>query len=89
MILRTIAILFFALGVVMGLTLGWSYELGTVAFRVNAGALNSLQAGVQRYLAPVIWDGVFVPLLAMPAWGFPMLIGAGFMVASALRPGRG
>jgi hypothetical protein len=89
MILRTIAFLFFGLAVVMGFALGWGYQLGTALFKVNAGALNSLQAGVQRYLAPAVWDGAFVPILSMPAWGLPAVIGLIFTIASSLRPGKG
>lgn len=89
MILRTIAILFFALAVVLGVALGWGYELGTAMYKVNPGALNALQAGVQRHITPMLWDGLFVPFLAMPLWLFPTLIGLVFMIASAMRPGRG
>lgn len=89
MILRTIAFVFFGLAAAMGFALGWGYDLGTAVFKVNAAALNSLQAGIQRYLAPAIWDGAFVPFLSMPAWGLPALIGLIFMIASAMRPGKG
>ncbi|MBR0670966.1 hypothetical protein [Neoroseomonas soli] len=89
MILRTIALLFFGLAVALGFALGWGYELGTAMYKVNPAALNSLQVGVQRYLAPVIWDGLFVPFLTMPVWLLPTLFGLGFMIASSMRPGRG
>ncbi|MBR0678930.1 hypothetical protein GXW74_00375 [Roseomonas eburnea] len=89
MILRTIALLFFSLAAVMGFALGWGYELGAALFRVNPGALNALQAGIQRYLFPEVWDGAFVPILAMPAWGLPVLLGLVFLAISLARAGRG
>lgn len=89
MVLRIIALLFFSFAVALGFSLGWGYQLGEALFRVNAAGLNSFQAGVQRYLAPAIWDGVFVPLLSMPAWALPVAIGVMFLMIAALRPGRG
>jgi hypothetical protein len=42
--------------------------LGAVLFRWNAGFLNAFQAGVQRYLAPWLWDSAVLPVLEQPAW---------------------
>jgi len=89
MILRTIALLFFSLAVAMGFALGWRYELGAALFRVNPGALSAFQAGVERYLFPEVWDGAFAPMLAMPAWGLPVMLGLIFLAISLARTGRG
>ena len=88
MITRVIAILFFAAALVTGFSLGWGYGMGEALYRLNAGALNSMQAGVQRYLHPQLWDALFVPLLNMPAWSGWALFGIIFLVIGALRPGR-
>ncbi|MBP0462851.1 hypothetical protein J5Y09_02900 [Roseomonas sp. PWR1] len=89
MVLKTVALLFFASALMLALTLGAWWPLGALLFRINPAALNSLQAGVQRYLFPELWDGLFVPLLNTPAWVLPALIGACFLLAASLRPGRG
>ena len=89
MILRTIALLFFAAAALTGFTLGWTVPLGDALFRLNASALNSFQAGVQRYLFPQLWDALFVPLLSIPAWTGWAVIGFGFFATSMLRAGRG
>ncbi len=89
MVLKTVALLFFASALLMALMLGPWWPLGAVLYRINASALNSLQAGVQRHIWPPLWDGLFVPLLNMPAWALPALLGACFLMAAALRPGRG
>lgn len=41
--------------------------LGEVWFKLHAGSLNMLQAGVERRLAPEIWDSVLAPVLQWPA----------------------
>jgi hypothetical protein len=89
MVLKTVALLFFAGALVLALAFGPWWPLGALLYRVNAAALNSLQAGIQRHLWPPLWDGLFVPLLNTPAWVLPALIGACFLLAASLRPGRG
>jgi hypothetical protein len=89
MVLRTIAFLFFAAAVVTGFSLGWGESLGTALYRLNAPALNSLQAGVQRHLVPELWDALFVPLLNLPAWSGWAVFGIIFLAIAMLRPGRG
>lgn len=42
--------------------------LGAAWFRADPGSLNTLQAGVQRYIAPGLWTFAFVPVLRQPAW---------------------
>lgn len=89
MITRIIAILFIAAALVTGFALGWGHSLGAALYRLNAPALNSLQAAVQRYIHPDLWDALFVPMLNLPAWSGWAALGMIFVVISALRPGRG
>ncbi|MDA8048669.1 MAG: hypothetical protein M0002_01430 [Rhodospirillales bacterium] len=45
--------------------------LGSLLYSIDSGLLNLLQAGIQRHLAPWIWDSVLVPVLIRPAWLLP------------------
>ena len=49
--------------------------LGQRWFQIDAGSLNALQAGVERYVSPELWDSVFFPLLEWPAFLFPLVPG--------------
>jgi hypothetical protein len=35
-----------------------------------------VQAVVQRYLLPMIWDDLLLPVLEAPAWVVPAILGA-------------
>jgi len=35
-----------------------------------------VQALVQRYLLPMVWDNVLLPVLEAPAWVIPAVLGA-------------
>lgn len=51
--------------------------LGSVWCAVHCGSLNAAQAGIQRYIAPWLWDPVIVWVLLKPAWataGLPGLL---------------
>jgi hypothetical protein len=57
-------------------TLGFA-SLGELWGRYSAASLNLVQAIVQRYLFPALWDPVLVTLLLLPAWivvGVPGLL---------------
>lgn len=54
--------------------------LGELWFKVDAGSLNALQAGIQRYIAPWLWDSVMLPILQLPAWTVFAVPGAVFIV---------
>ncbi len=41
---------------------------GEFWLRLDAASLTRTQAAVQRYLHPGLWDALFVPILARPAW---------------------
>jgi len=64
--------------------------LGRLLFALDRGALNAAQAGVQRYLAPWLWDDLVVPLLLRPAWLPPAALGiifAGLAMTFSRRRG--
>ncbi|MGC8469462.1 MAG: hypothetical protein ACP5NI_06105 [Acetobacteraceae bacterium] len=52
--------------------------LGLLLYRFDRGLLNLAQAGVQRHLAPWIWDRLIVPVLVRPAWLVPACLGVVF-----------
>lgn len=59
-----------------GGTLGFA-SLGDLWGRLSAASLNLVQAIVQRYLFPALWDPVLVTFLLLPAWlvfGVPGLL---------------
>ena len=45
--------------------------LGQVWFALDSASLNLVQAAVQRYLHPWLWDPAAVQLLLWPAWALP------------------
>lgn len=51
--------------------------LGELWFRLDPGSLNLMQAVVQRYLWPGLWDPVIVAILRLPAvavFGVPGIV---------------
>ena len=63
--------------------------LGQVWFEIDQTlgtlTLNTLQAVVQRYLLPFLWDPIFVTFLAVPAWAISLLLGAFFLFLGRTR----
>lgn len=41
---------------------------GELWFDLHAASLNGVQAGIQRYLFPALWDPIVVTILLLPAW---------------------
>lgn len=41
---------------------------GELWFKLDAASLNAAQAGVQRHVAPWLWDPVITWILLAPAW---------------------
>ena len=41
---------------------------GQVWYDFDAGSLNLVQAVVERYISPDLWDSVFLPMLYWPAF---------------------
>lgn len=89
MVLKVVALLFLSAALLVALIFGYEWPFGAMVFSINASALNTLQAGIQRHISPALWDSLFVPLLSVPAWTAPAAIGAILVLIAALRPGRG
>jgi hypothetical protein len=83
--MRLAGLLLLALAAGLGLWLGWGEPLGASLFRLDPGLLNMAQAGVQRRLAPWLWDDVLLPVLEQPVWLVPAVLGALLLLATALR----
>ncbi|MEW5704798.1 MAG: hypothetical protein AB1781_09490 [Pseudomonadota bacterium] len=60
-----------------------SLALGELWYQLDAGSLNFLQAIVQRYVHPWLWDYGFLQLLLLPAW--VVFGGVGVLLARAFR----
>src|SRR6516165_3061324 len=59
--------------------------LGELWFDVHVASLNLIQAVVQRYLHPFLWDPVITAVLQWPAWS---LLGALAGILIAIAPNR-
>jgi hypothetical protein len=42
--------------------------LGEVWFKLHRASLNGAQAGIQRYVAPWLWEPVITTILLWPGW---------------------
>jgi hypothetical protein len=89
MVLRTLALVLFGLALCMAVFLGWAYPLGTMLYGANPIGMTANQVGIQRLVGPGMWNALFVPMLALPAWSAPAFIGLVFMVIAAMRPSKG
>jgi hypothetical protein len=58
---------------------------GQVWFDTHVASLNLMQAVVQRFLHPSLWDPVIATILQWPAWS---LLGAPAAVLIAIAPNR-
>jgi hypothetical protein len=86
LIARFAGLVLLALALMLGVT-GGMEELGALIFRLDPPLLNTLQAGVQRRLAPWLWDSVLLPVLLQPAWLAPLLLALPLLWLG--RPRRG
>jgi len=59
--------------------------LGELWFNVHVASLNVIQAVVQRYLHPFLWDPIITTALQWPAWS---LLGAPAAILVAIAPKR-
>jgi len=82
--MTALALLLLMVSLIIALAGYWD-PLGAVLYRVEPGMLNSLQAGVQRYVAPWLWDIVFVPILELPAFVLPAAVGIVMLAVVNLR----
>ena len=44
------------------------FTFGETWAAIDRGSLNLLQAGIQRYVAPWLWEDVVLPVLLAPLW---------------------
>jgi hypothetical protein len=82
---KFVGIVFLALGAGLAGWFGFGAPLGAAIFAIHPPFLNTLQAGVQRNLAPWLWNDVLQPVLTAPVWVVPLVLGLLFIV---LAPGR-
>ncbi len=82
--MRLIGLALLALAAGLYVTFG-SDPLGALLFRLDSGLLSLVQAGVQRYLLPMLWDDVLLPVLEAPAWGVPLVLGAALTLFGWMR----
>jgi len=84
--LITVGIMMLGADLVRALERG-SYKaiaLGELWYLGHAGSLNGLQAGVQRYLDPALWDRGIAPVLLLPCWLIFTVLG--LVIAFLCRP---
>ena len=72
--MRLIGLVLLGLALEISMSTGGD-PLGAVLFRLDPGLLNLVQAVVQRYLLPMIWDDLLLPVLEAPAWVVPAVLG--------------
>lgn len=68
-----VAIIAFVYDVTVALNAGTPIaftNLGRHWFWLSSGTLNLVQASLERYVHPVLWDPMFVSVLKLPTWVF-------------------
>jgi len=62
--------------------------VGQLWYELNRSSLNLVQAVIQRYVSPFLWDRVIVDILL--CWAFALLIGLGaaILLLARKRPHR-
>lgn len=63
--------------------------LGDYWFALHRGSLNLMQAVIQRYLWPVLWDPIITWVLLRPAWVISLVVSAAFLMPAYVRRNRG
>lgn len=63
-----LGVAFLVLAGVVAAVFGPAAPLGEAIYTLAPPFLNTLQAGVQRRLAPWLWDDVLLPVLLAPNW---------------------
>ena len=63
-----------ALGVAGASIVAPSASLGEVLYRLTPGLLNIAQAGIERQLAPWVWEDFVLSVLVRPAWLIPFIL---------------
>jgi hypothetical protein len=62
--------------------------LGQLWYQLNRSGLNLMQAVVQRYIHPFLWDPIIVTVLLWWAFAVLMVLGALLLVAFRRRNAR-
>lgn len=57
---------------------------GQIWYDLDKASLNLIQAVVQRYVHPAVWDSVFVPWLLMPGWRALAVLAIGCLAIGGL-----
>lgn len=83
-----VGVVFLVLAGVAAGAFGLEAPLGAAIYFVAPAFLNTLQAGVQRHLAPWLWDSVLLPVLEAPTWVPFAVIGMLLVVIGRARRGR-
>jgi len=60
-------------------------ELGALWYQFDRASLNLVQAVIERYIHPILWQDVIFPFLVWPAW----LVLGGLAVLLGLIAGMG
>lgn len=68
---------------------GWEpYRLGQAWASIDLASLNLVQAVVQRYLHPAIWDPGIIMFLLLPAWLVAVVPAAAIIVFCRRRAAK-
>ncbi|MCX7374348.1 MAG: hypothetical protein NTW56_18265 [Alphaproteobacteria bacterium] len=73
--MRILGWVLIAIAFALGFAFSFGQPLGQLIFTWDSGFIPTLQAGVQRNIAPGLWDWFFLPLLERPVWVGPFLLG--------------
>lgn len=57
--------------------------------RLDPSSLSALQGLVLQYLPGAAWSGTIVPLLRLPAWTIPLVLGGALLGLEVLAQRRG
>jgi len=60
-------------------------SLGKDWYAVSPATLNSLQAGIERHVAPILWDPVMLAVLKAPAFAVFGILGVLLYLAGLRR----
>ncbi len=59
--------------------------LGQTWYSIHPPSLNMLQAGVERRVAPFLWDPVILSILQLPTWLPLLILGAALALIGTRR----
>ena len=82
--MRLIGLVLMGLALEISMAIGGD-PLGAVLFRLDPSLLNLVQAVVQRYLLPMIWDDLLLPVLEAPSWVVPAVLGGAMTLFGWVR----